>query len=109
MLRQELDRGTQIGARAMMFHPGSAKDVGEAKGVQMVIEGLNRILDGYKGTCQLLIEISAGAGMVMGDTFERSLPSSMARSGKEIGVCFDATCVLRRATICVPKNRSTQS
>ena len=60
MLRQELDRGTQIGARAMMFHPGSAKDVGEAKGVQMVIEGLNRILDGYKGTCQLLIEISAG-------------------------------------------------
>ncbi|MEK9131102.1 MAG: deoxyribonuclease IV [Patescibacteria group bacterium] len=90
MLRQELDRGTQIGARAMMFHPGSAKDVGEAKGVQMVIEGLNRILDGYKGTCQLLIEISAGAGMVMGDTFEEIATFiDGAERGKEIGVCFD--------------------
>lgn len=90
MLRQELDRGTQIGARAMMFHPGSAKDVGQAEGVKMVIEGLNRIMDKYDGTCQLLIEISAGAGMVMGDTFEEIAEFiGGAERGKEIGVCFD--------------------
>lgn len=90
MLRQELERGTQIGARAMMFHPGSAKDVGEEKGVVMVVEGLNRILDGYDGSCQLLIEISAGAGAVMGDTFEEIAAFiNGAERGKEIGVCFD--------------------
>lgn len=90
MLRQELDRGTQIGAKAMMFHPGSAKDVGEKEGVKMVVQGLNRILDGYEGTCQLLIEISAGAGMVMGDTFEEIAAFiDGAERGKEIGVCFD--------------------
>ena len=90
MLRQELDRGTQIGAKAMMFHPGSAKDVGEEKGVAMVVEGLNRIMDGYDGTCQLLIEISAGAGAVMGDTFEEIAAFLKgAERGKEIGVCFD--------------------
>lgn len=90
MLRQELDRGTQIGAKAMMFHPGSAKDVGHEKGIKMVIEGLNRILDSYKGGCQLLIEISAGAGAVMGDTFEEIAAFiDGAERGKEIGVCFD--------------------
>lgn len=90
MLRQELDRGTQIGAKAMMFHPGSAKDVGEEKGIEMVIKGLNAIMDGYDGTCQLLIEISAGAGAVMGDSFEEIAAFiDGAKRGKEIGVCFD--------------------
>src|SRR5262245_33837577 len=47
VLREELERGTQLGCRAMMFHPGSAKEVGQEKAEEMVIEGLNRILDGY--------------------------------------------------------------
>ena len=73
-----------------MFHPGSAKDVGEKEGVKMVVQGLNRILDGYEGSCQLLIEISAGAGMVMGDSFEEIAAFiAGAERGKEIGVCFD--------------------
>ncbi len=90
MLRQELERGSQIGAKAMMFHPGSAKDVGQEAGVKMVIEGLNRIMDKYDGSCQLLIEISAGAGAVMGDSFEEIAAFiDGAERGKEIGVCFD--------------------
>lgn len=90
VLREELQRGSQLGCRAMMFHPGSAKDVGQEQGEALVIEGLNKILDGYEGSCQLLIEISAGAGMVMGDTFDeigRFLAGAIR--GKEIGVCFD--------------------
>ncbi|MEK7615445.1 MAG: deoxyribonuclease IV [Patescibacteria group bacterium] len=90
VLREELERGTALGCKAMMFHPGSAKDVGQEEGERMVIEGLNRIMDGYEGTCQLLIEISAGAGMVMGDTFEEvGNFLEGAERGKEIGVCFD--------------------
>jgi len=90
VLRDELERGTKLGCRAMMFHPGSAKEVGEEKGAEMVIEGLNRIMDGYEGSCQLLIEISAGAGAVMGDTFEELATFiDGAERGKDIGVCFD--------------------
>lgn len=90
ILRQELERGIQLGVRALMFHPGSAKDVGEPEGVKAVIECLNEILDGYKGTCQLLLEISAGAGMVMGDTFEEiGAFIDGAERGTEVGVCFD--------------------
>lgn len=90
VLRQELERGTQLGCRAMMFHPGSAKDVGREEGIKKVIEGLNKIMDGYEGTCQLLIEISAGAGEVMGDEFEEIKAFlDGAERGDEIGVCFD--------------------
>jgi deoxyribonuclease IV len=90
ILREELERGTQIGAKAIMFHPGSAKEVGRKEGIEMVIKGLNRIMDGYTGSCQLLIEISAGAGEVMGDQFEEIAAFiDGAERGKEIGVCFD--------------------
>jgi len=90
VLRDELERGSLLGCKAMMFHPGSAKDVGAKKGIKMVIEGLDRIMDGYEGSCQLLIEISAGAGEIMGDTFEEIAAFlDGAERGKEIGVCFD--------------------
>ncbi len=90
VLRDELERGSKLGCHAVMFHPGSAKDVGEEKGVKMVIDGLNRIMDSYTGSCKLLLEISAGAGMIMGDTFEEiALFLDGAERGKEIGVCFD--------------------
>lgn len=90
MLREELERGSLIGAKAMMFHPGSAKAVGREEGIRMVIKGLDRILEGYKGSCQLLIEISAGAGEVMGDQFEEIAQFIQgAKRGNEIGVCFD--------------------
>jgi deoxyribonuclease IV len=90
ILREELERGTQLGAKAIMFHPGSAKEVGQEAGVEAVIKGLDRIMDGYEGSCQLLIEISAGAGAVMGDSFEEIAAFiDGAKRGKEIGVCFD--------------------
>ncbi len=90
VIRDELERGSALGCRAVMFHPGSAKDVGQEKGIAMVIDGLNRVMDGYGGSCQLLIEISAGAGMVMGDSFEEIAAFiDGAERGAEIGVCFD--------------------
>lgn len=90
MLKDELERCTKLGVHAMMFHPGSAKELGQEVGTQKVIEGLNKIMDGYSGSCQLLIEISAGAGAVMGDTFEELAAFiAGAERGAEIGICFD--------------------
>ena len=90
ILREELERGSLLGCKGMMFHPGSAKDVGQEEGETLVIEGLNTILDGYEGSCQLLIEISAGAGMVMGDTFEELARFiHQTKQGEKIGICFD--------------------
>ena len=90
LLREELERGSMLGVTGMMFHPGSGKDVGKEEAIQHVIDGLDKILDGYKGSCQLLIEISAGAGMVMGSTLEELAAFRKgAKRGEEIGICFD--------------------
>ena len=53
-----------------MAHMGSAKEVGKGKGVKLVSDAITQILKGYKGKTQFLIEISAGSGDVIGDTFE---------------------------------------
>jgi deoxyribonuclease-4 len=90
LLREELERGTLLGAKAMMFHPGSAKDVGRSAGLKLVVDALNQIMMDYEGSCQLLIEISAGAGEVMGDTIEElGYFLQNAERGSEIGLCFD--------------------
>jgi len=89
ILKQELERASALGARAVMFHPGSANGVGEEQAEKLVVAGLQKILDGYMGSSQLLIEISAGAGMVIGDTFEEIARLLEGAASDRLGVCFD--------------------
>lgn len=89
IVRGELERGTILGATAVMFHPGSASGVGEEEGLKMVIAGIKKILAGYKGTTRLLVEISAGAGMVIGDQFEEIATILDGVDDERVGVCFD--------------------
>lgn len=89
IVRGELDRGTILGAAAVMFHPGSANGVGEENGVKLVVEEMKKILKGYGGTTRLLVEISAGAGMVMGDSFEEVRAILDGVDDERVGVCFD--------------------
>ncbi len=89
IIREELERGTIIGAKYVMFHPGSARNVSQEEGMKACVDGISRVLDGYAGTTQLLIEISAGAGAVMGDTFEEVAEMIEGVGHPELGVCFD--------------------
>lgn len=89
IIREELDRGSALGARAVMFHPGSARDVPLTMGIRMVADGINELLKGYKGSTQLLIEISAGAGNVIGDTFDEVRDILKLVKSEDVGVCFD--------------------
>ena len=76
-----------------MFHPGSYANQTLEEATKTVQKAMERILDGYNGTCQLLVEISAGAGNVMGDTFEEvAAMIEPVRTHPGLGgVCFD-TC-----------------
>ncbi len=89
IIREELERGTNLGAAYVMFHPGSARDVGEKVAMQFCINGIKRVLDGYHGTTKLLIEMSAGAGLVIGDTFEALAELLDGIGDPELGICFD--------------------
>lgn len=91
VVRDELERSSQIGARFLMTHLGTFKEIGEEKGIDQVIDGLQKVLKDYKGSTEFLLEIAAGAGSVIGDTFEE-----LAAFVKELkkmkgfgGICLD--------------------
>lgn len=89
IIREELERGTLLHAAYVMFHPGSAKDVGVEVAMKFCVDGIRRVLDGYSGSTKLLIEISAGAGMVIGDTFDELAELLDGVDHPELGICFD--------------------
>lgn len=91
VIRQELERGSLIGAKYLMFHPGSFKDLGDKVGMKQSKEALKKILDGYAGATQLLIEISAGAGNIIGDSFAElaELMKGVKKHKGFGGICFD--------------------
>jgi deoxyribonuclease-4 len=93
IIREELERSSLLGASFVMFHPGSHAGRSLEEGLASARKGMGEILDGYAGTAKLLVEISAGAGQVLGDTFEEVAAIIRPVLGHPGfgGVCFD-TC-----------------
>lgn len=93
VLREELERGSTLGVRAMMFHIGSARDLGPKAAIVQVVKGLKQVIKGYRGSCQPLLEISAGSGNIIGDSFEEIseiIKKTETKTTKNLlGVCFD--------------------
>jgi deoxyribonuclease-4 len=92
VIREELERASVLGVKYVMTHLGSANDLSRDQAVKQVIEGIKKILSGYKGSSLFLIENSAGSGNIIGDSFDeiatiiREVPSK-----DKLAVCFD-TC-----------------
>lgn len=91
VIREELERGSLLGVKYVMAHMGSSKELGEKEGLKKAIEGLKQVMKGYKGSTELLLEISAGAGAIIGDTFEElgAMIHSVKLKKYKIGICFD--------------------
>lgn len=101
VVREELERGSLIGAKYLMTHLGSAKDMPRDEALKIVASGVRAIMKGYEGSStsltasstEFLLEISAGAGNVIGDTFEeleqifRYIDISKCPN---IGICLDS-------------------
>ena len=102
VVREELERGSKLGVKYVMTHMGSAKDHLKDKkdtatpnsALKQAIDGLKKIYDGNpKLTTRLLLEISAGAGAVLGDTFEELAALLKGLGRKDVHICLD-TCHL---------------
>jgi len=94
VIRDELERGSVLGVKGLMTHLGSAKDVGPAEGTKMTIEGIIKVLTGYKGRTKFLLENSAGAGAIIGDTIEELAQiikgvETKLKKKNIIGICWD--------------------
>ncbi|OGI98425.1 hypothetical protein A3H53_02125, partial [Candidatus Nomurabacteria bacterium RIFCSPLOWO2_02_FULL_40_10] len=88
IIREELERGSLIGAKSIMTHLGSSKDYSREEALKLVASGVSEIIKGYKGSTQFLLEISAGAGNVIGDTFEEL--EYILGDNDKIGICLDS-------------------
>lgn len=91
VIRQELERGSLLKAKYLMAHLGSYKSLGREKGFIQLVDGLDKTLKGYKGTTEFLIEISAGAGEIIGDSFAEIAEIIFHPKLKKynIEVCYD--------------------
>jgi deoxyribonuclease-4 len=89
-IRTELERASLLGAKYVMTHLGSAKEMENSEAIKKVIEGLEKVLDKYSGSAKLLIENSAGAGKIIGaDIKEIEDILSKIKSPALAGICLD--------------------
>lgn len=100
VIREELERGSMLGVKYVVTHLGSAKDWLEdkkstetpKKALEYAVKGLKEIFTGNpKFSTRLLLEISAGAGSVVGDTFEELAYLLDGIGRDDVHVCLD-TC-----------------
>jgi len=89
IIREELERSSLLGVTALMAHLGSAHELERAEALKQVIDGLREVLTGYTGTTKFLVEISAGSGNVIGDTFDEVGMILDGLKKFDVGVCFD--------------------
>lgn len=94
IIREELERASRLGVKAIMTHLGSAKDTTPEVAIKITAESIAKALKGYKGKAKLLLELSAGAGLIIGATFDdmaEIIKLAEKKLGKRhvIGVCLD--------------------
>jgi deoxyribonuclease-4 len=89
-IREELERSSLIGAKYLMTHLGSARELGEKESIQKVVHMLQKTLEGYSGSTKLLLENSAGTGNIIGDNLDELGEIVRRVNNKDIaGICLD--------------------
>ena len=95
-LKQEVSRCEKLGIKNMVLHPGSHVGVGIEIGIELIIDGLNKVLDSDNSVC-ILLETMAGKGSEVGFEFSQIKEIINGINKKElIGVCID-TCHIHDA------------
>jgi deoxyribonuclease-4 len=97
-LGEEFDRAEALGLHGLVMHPGSYTTGTEAGGLQLIADGLARLLRSRpRARAKILLEHTAGQGTNLGHRFEhlRAIIDRLEGSPR-VGVCLD-TCHLLSA------------
>ena len=88
LIREDLERGSALSAKYVMTHLGSAKELDRKVANKMTVENFKKV---FNGDCKtdLLIEISAGAGNIIGSTFEDMAYFTDKLKDYNVGICLD--------------------
>ncbi|OHC05509.1 MAG: hypothetical protein A3J92_00740 [Planctomycetes bacterium RIFOXYC2_FULL_41_27] len=88
----EVQRCRDLGLDFTILHPGSAKELGEQKGIKKIITALKTTLHATENsTVKILLENTAGQGSSIGYRFEHLKQIMDGLASSRIGMCFD-TC-----------------
>ncbi len=90
---EEMVRAKHLGVRNLIFHPGAHMGSGEVEGLKRIAESMNWArAESGSGDVQLVLEITAGQGSVLGHSFEQlATVIGLLDDQKNAGVCLD-TC-----------------
>ena len=90
-MREDLARCGRLGIEYLVIHPGSRADPTE--GIRFIASGLNRIISScHFRRPKILLETTAGAGNVLGRSFEQiAAMLDLLDRPRRFGVCLD-TC-----------------
>jgi deoxyribonuclease-4 len=90
-LAEDIERMESLPGNYLNFHPGSHVKQGVERGIELIVEGLDQVLDPGQRTT-VLLETMAGKGSEVGRTFEelRAIIDRV-RHDELLGVCLD-TC-----------------
>lgn len=89
-LQHYLDLANKVEADGVVFHVGSFRDLDPEVCFPVIIDAINWVLEQTAGKSKLMLEIAAGSGNVVGDTF---LELKRIRDGvvqkKRVQFCLD--------------------
>ena len=88
LLKKQLCISNALGADGVIFHVGSRGDQSQEEGVAYAAEALQRIFDEVDEG-MLLVENSAGAGNLVGDTLEEIGAIVRKVNNDRLGFCYD--------------------
>ncbi|KKS82708.1 MAG: hypothetical protein UV58_C0006G0007 [Candidatus Wolfebacteria bacterium GW2011_GWC1_43_10] len=88
LLKSHLEISNALGAEGVIFHIGSRGEGNEKEAEKMVIHGLKDILKNILSG-KLLIENSAGAGNLVGDSLEEVGNIVRGVDNRRLGFCYD--------------------
>ncbi len=90
---EEMDRCEALGIPYLVFHPGSYRNSTERRGIRRLTNSLQRLLNTRPNQrVQILIENTAGAGFLLGDSFEQiGMILDLIGFPKRVHVCFDTS------------------
>ena len=90
-LREDVARMEDLEIENLLVHPGSHTGIGEEKGIENIVRGLDQAITGRE-KIMVLLETMTGKGTEIGAKFEHlKMIRDAARHPERIGICLD-TC-----------------
>jgi deoxyribonuclease-4 len=91
LLTATLERAPRFGCRSVVFHVGSHSGSGEEAGIERLVTGIARVLDGTEVETILLLENDVGGGGQLGYSFQNlaTVLAGLSPYRDRLGICLD--------------------